>query len=340
MCLFRRSSRAFTLIETLVCLSGIGILTALLLPAAMSAREAARRLKCSHNLNQVGIALQSYHASNNCFPPDHIAYGYSKGGPPGPMKGPAQFCSAMVRLLPFLEQQATFNSANFDVEFSPESWEVHSANLTAYNTKLASFLCPSDSVVNNIKHGNSYWGNTGVGPSFATSMECPDSGNGFFGYPSTIDSSSFLDGLSHTVAFSERICGTNVTSAQGVPERDFSSLSDYPEACNRDADFALGWCRVASTSTNFPTYRDAGSTWFYAGRISTEYCHAQEPNGRIPDGLLSNFFPFNGISTARSWHHGGVNALMSDGSIRFVGDSINRRVWRGIGTRNGGELVE
>lgn len=77
-----------------------------------------------------------------------------------------------------------------------------------------------------------------------------------------------------------------------------------------------------------------------AGRKNTTYCHAQEPNGPIPDGFSPSYSDGWGITTARSWHRGGVNVLMGDGGVRFVRDTIDRRVWRGLGSRNGFELVE
>jgi hypothetical protein len=68
------------------------------------------------------------------------------------------------------------------------------------------------------------------------------------------------------------------------------------------------------------------------------YNHAQEPNGRIPDAVATG--PWVGIVTARSAHPGGVNSLIADGAVRYVKESIGRKVWRALGTRNGGELVE
>jgi len=105
----------------------------------------------------------------------------------------------------------------------------------------------------------------------------------------------------------------------------------------RDADYALACCQLAS-ARGFPAYRRGGFTWFYGDFECAAYNHAQEPNGRIPDALED--YSWVGIATARSLHPGGVNGLMADGSVRFFQDSIARRVWRGLGTRNGDELVE
>ena len=79
--------------------------------------------------------------------------------------------------------------------------------------------------------------------------------------------------------------------------------------------------------------------WFEGSRTNAYYTHAQEPNGVIPDAL-GRAIPTLGVATARSEHPGGVNSLMGDGSTRFVAESIQRPVWRALGTRNGRELVE
>jgi prepilin-type processing-associated H-X9-DG protein len=179
----------------------------------------------------------------------------------------------------------------------------------------------------------------GVGPSISTSAESPDSGNGFFTFPGVTSPASFPDGLAHTVAFSERLQGTG-NPTQQVAERDLSNVDTVPLQClTRDADNALLCCRQASKSA-FPAFTQAGWLWILAGRMHTTYCHAQEPNGHIPDGASASYSAAWGVTTARSWHRGGLNVLMGDGSVRFVSDTVRRPIWRALGTRNGGELVE
>ncbi len=337
-----KRTRGFTLIESLVCVALLGLLTALLLPAVQAAREAARRARCANNLKQIGLALQDYHADHNSFPYETTEFRLPRvlSTQPGIHEG----YSALARLLPYMDRQPLYSSLNFGVEAHPGPTTPRLENSTAFETTLSFYLCPSDGAERLRTHGNNYRGNFGVGPAPNTSAESPDGGNGFYNLPMTLRAASFTDGLSHTVAYSERLRGSGVNAqidpGSAKPERDFGDLgiSIKPSPFERDADYALAWCRVAA-ATAFPSFTNGGYTWLISKRATTTYCHAQEPNGPIPDAIPGVPQAW-GIVTARSWHRGGVNALMADGSVRFVRDGISRRVSRALGTRNGGELVE
>jgi len=334
----KASRTGFTLIEALVVISIIGLLIALVLPAVQSAREAARRAQCANNLKQIGLALHSYEASNQSFPlnwrnprvdPTRGHPWYINGRP----------YSAFTRLLPYLDQQPLFASINFSVETFPNnnaSAFPYPQNQTAFAVNLAIYLCPSDAATAPTPYGCSYRGNYGVGPSVSTTQETYDSGNGFYTFPGVLGPRSFPDGLSHTVAYSERLRGTGDGGGL-APARDFGNVLVMAYCTTRDADYALACCQLAATR-GFPAYREAGFTWFYGDFECAAYNHAQEPNGRIPDAITRSGRV--GIATARSLHPGGVDGLMADGSVRFFKESIARKVWRGLGTRNGGELVE
>lgn len=330
--------RGFTLIELLVVVSIIGLLIALLLPAVQSAREAARRAQCVNNLKQIGLALHAYEAAHGSFPLNMGAHRIDpERGLPWVIG--SRVYSALTRILPQLDLHPLYASINFEVETFPSdrtSVFPFPQNQTAYATRLSVYLCPSDGVETPTTHGSNYRGNYGVGPMPSTTAENYDSGNGFYTYPGVLGPRSFPDGLSHTVAYSERLRGTGEGSGL-APARDFGDIQVMMYCLDRDADYALQCARLAATRP-FPASRGAGLTWFYGDFGCASYNHAQEPNGRIPDAILTG--PYWGVITARSLHPGGVNACMADGSVRFVGDSTSRAVWRALGTRNGGELVE
>jgi len=330
----RRSSPAppgFTLIELLVAISIIGILVALLIPAVQSAREAARRAQCSNNLRQIGLAIHGYHGNFNCFPQGatNAARPFYWG-----------YYSIQSRLLPFLEQSPLYAGLNYSVGTVPDIFgdpaidpARNAANQTTISTTLAVFLCPSDAGPF-AQGGNNYRGNTGIGPDTHTAAEFPDSGNGLFPEIGFVTMASVPDGLSHTAAFSERIRGSGMRLSPD-PAQDSFRIAFHLTT----ADVLLNGCRaVARPGT--PAYVQGGATWFWTGRERTLYNHAQAPNGPVPDCLLPQIVTAIGMTTARSYHPGGVNLLMGDGSTRFVSESLATAVWRGFGSRNGGELVD
>jgi len=339
----RRSGRAgFTLIELLVVCAIVAILIGLLLPAVQSAREAARRAHCANNLKQIGLALAAYEAQYNAFPFQFSRGLYSalvtRDCNEGNISTPR--LSAQVRLTPFLERPEVFAALNVTMEWChTRDYLPHPANATALDVRIATLLCPSDGLAfSGAGYPTSYRGNNGVGPGLNTTSESPDSGNGFFPHEASFPAAAVVDGLAHTVAFSERLVGSG--GKPGSAERDFGNISINHRGASLTADFALDVCRLAAASPSFPQRSDAGYLWHEGSRANAYYSHAQEPNGLIPDAITNNANPARGVATARSHHPGGVNALMGDGSTRFVAESIRRPVWRALGTRNGRELVE
>ena len=331
-----RRRPAFTLIELLAVVAILGLLVGFLLPAAQSAREAARRAQCQNNLRQIGLASHAYHGSWGCFPPACTNKRFMIDSTYGGM------FSVHARLLPGLDQSALFNALNFDVGcwgtsniqnkymFGISLFEV---NQTVFTTTIGNFLCPTDGGPFS-SHGNNYRGNQGVGGAYGTTAEFPDSANGMFPLVGTVSMDRVPDGLSHTVAFGERLRGSDAGTFS--PERDVFELHDF----TLTADNLLIACRVAARPQNIPTARrNGGAWWAYTGIGQTLITHAQPPNGSIPD-CASYSLPPRGMMTARSDHPGGVNTLMGDGSVRFVGEAIATGVWRGLGTRNGRELVD
>src|SRR4051794_970932 len=124
-----RPLRAFTLIELLVAIAIIAVLIAFLLPAVQAAREAGRRIQCTNNLKQIGLALHHYHDSNGCLPP----IGKSPSSEPA-----LNNFSLKARLLQFLEQGSAFNALNMSAD------DGDPTNTTVGILRIAVFNCPSD----------------------------------------------------------------------------------------------------------------------------------------------------------------------------------------------------
>ena len=145
-----RHCAGFTLIELLVVIAIISVLMALLLPAVQAAREAARRAQCVNNLKQLGIALHGYHAAIGCFP---VGFLYPSGNVLSDSSPQQYRWSALAQMASYLEQASLYNSLNFDfpIAHQPASgassafWPYYPANATTMGTRVAFFLCPSDS---------------------------------------------------------------------------------------------------------------------------------------------------------------------------------------------------
>ncbi len=219
--------RAFTLIELLVVIAIIGVLIALLLPAVQAAREAARRIQCTNNLKQLGLALHNYHDMHDCFPPGRIW----KAGPPGPTF-PTIFSGTpntpwFVLMLPQFEQQALYNAFNYSLGAEgfagPGLAPVagYFANSTVSATKISTFQCPSDRQMEfqitpqylggalsgpKLTKGNYAvsWGNTNWRQGTVGSQTYLKSA---FGHDMNINTASIRDGTSSTVFVGEVLQG-------------------------------------------------------------------------------------------------------------------------------------
>ncbi len=331
--------RGFTLIELLVVVGILCILIALFLPAVQAARESGRRAQCQSNLHQIGLAIHGYIASHGSFPPSML--GYQKAPSAPTYYG---YYSQMAHLLPHLEFQQLYDAINFEVgiyspsfgvSLSPQDNDLNAINHTMITLGISNFFCPSDGGAFETT-GNNYRGNAGLGPNWNTSAESPDSGNGIFPEQNLVMPAMVTDGLSHTVAFSERLRGSGGV-ASPLLDRDMLAYSE----ATYTADDILGGCQISARRLGQDiSFNNSGRSWFWTGREWTLYTHTQPPNGRTPDCIVGGSTPALGMATARSYHPGGVNALMADGSGRFVGESVATPLWRGLGSRNGSELVD
>ena len=163
--------RAFTLVELLVVITIIGILVAMLLPAIQMAREAARRMQCTNNLKQMGIAIQNYHESYNSLPPSRTGT-FNPLDPTNPLGNSLESLSGLVSLTPFYEQGAIFdllagkafgNITGVNRPFpgqnwGPVPWDV---SFRPWREQIPSLLCPSDGQSSSLLGNSSYKFNLG-----------------------------------------------------------------------------------------------------------------------------------------------------------------------------------
>jgi prepilin-type N-terminal cleavage/methylation domain-containing protein len=283
--------RAFTLVELLVVIAIIGILVALLLPAVQQAREAARRTQCMNHLKQIGLALHTYHDSYNTLP---MGWNFNI-----PMEA-AEFLSPWKskygwasRILPFVEQTSLYNNLNpqNDLERALDT----PALLAQLQTPLAVFRCPSDTApVTNTRR--LMYGRTAevavatanyVGAS--NSGGVPPPGNGAFEVNASHPFRDFTDGTSNTVIVSERAW----TLGPGV-----------------DCDAAVIW------GTRGVPVANANRVW------NTVFNGKGLINSVVPGQTTVQNTCRTGVS---SLHPGGVQILLTDGSVRFVSENIDQK---------------
>jgi prepilin-type N-terminal cleavage/methylation domain-containing protein len=231
--MYVRGKSAFTLVELLVVITIIGMLIALLLPAVQAAREAARRMQCSNNLKQIGLALHLYHGSNNILPAGWRAY-QPTTHLPDPLNEPGWGWAACI--LPFVEQN---NLANSMIHFDQSI--ASPANIEIAKTVLPLYRCPSDDSPATFEWIPDEAGGVSI-PQLATANyigvfgtqdvhECGTAAfsckqcisNGAFYHNSGLRFADFRDGLSQTFVVGERTADLDHSTWIGAPPGDACS---------------------------------------------------------------------------------------------------------------------
>jgi prepilin-type N-terminal cleavage/methylation domain-containing protein/prepilin-type processing-associated H-X9-DG protein len=331
----RTARRGFTLIELLVVIAIIAVLIALLLPAVQAAREAARRMQCTNNLKQLGLGLHNYEGLAGALPPSCVLSG--SGTKVSTWLG----WSVHGRLLPLLEQGPMFNAINFN--YSGES----AINLTVSTQQVALFICPSEADPSPIP------GESGVVGTYGFLM-----GDWFVwgGLPGPVNRSAFApnasrrladfrDGLSQTLVASEgkakqpllRDCGglAKINQPETVPPPDADPQAVAPEYDGGACQFNYGH----SEWSDGEVHQTGLTTAWTPNRRTPGYAANPQRDLDLVGQREKKGGPTYAAITARSYHPGGVNALMADGSVRFVKEGISGPTWRALGTIAGGEVV-
>lgn len=304
----RNRQAGFTLVELLVVIAIIGVLVALLLPAVQAAREAARRMSCSNNMKQIGIAMHVYHDTILQFP-----FGWSDRG---------AGWSAMI--LPNVEQKNIYDTLQWA---ESNNWDSkNTPNYLACERVIPFYRCPSMAVAQHHNLNNiaqrvpaSY---RGVASSTADCDDASGSAKSPKRSMENIDLEGIFYGCSKT-RFADITDGTTNTFMVGE--------SYYDEKFSQNGQ-AMDFWYIGSPQID--PWRCTGGS---SGTEFSEFCGST--------GVPYNARKINGTSgyvkelSFSSYHPSGAMFCLADGSVRFVSFSINYPTYQALGSRNGGELI-
>ncbi len=341
-----RSRVGFTLVELLVVIAIIGILVGLLLPAVQAAREAARRMQCSNNFKQLGLALLNYESSFKKFPGANSGSGCRDSGLcPTSSTGRARI-SAHVPLLPFFEQTSLYNQYS---SAPSAAW----SGAAYWSNQIPTLVCPSDiqfrPLVNMaITNYNFCGGDTATlmcsVDELGDGRQCKNP-RGIFGEYSFSTIASITDGMSNTITLGEHMTPQG-PGTLGRAAITGGGRTDTPAGCR--TQFVNG-VYIVPVNTDVGAQ---GGRWSDGAALFTRFSTVLPPNS--PSCMEANNHWLGGMYSASSRHTGGVNVARADGSVHFVSQSIDAGnqglpqvltgaspygVWGALGTRQGGEVV-
>lgn len=338
-----RQKSGFTLVELLVVIAIIGVLVALLLPAVQQAREAARRMQCSNQLKQLGLALHNYHDTYNTFP----ARAAGTTGPNADTGHNSGRLSGSIALLPYLEQTALYDGiARGNPAFGPRTWN----SWAPWNVAPTMLRCPSDNYTGGRVDITNY--RFSLGDSVSNIREAAQV-RGIFGKLGWSGFRDITDGSSNTVAMAER----NVTSFNLGAQTGMIRVKDGVATGLGDLGQNPLECYTAVDGqfyANPGSVKGRGGWWWQDGQAERAGFHTVLPPNApacITGGDGSGDSQTSLIS-ANSNHPGGAMTLRADGSTHFVPETIDTGnlgmpainagispygVWGALGTKAGNE---
>jgi prepilin-type N-terminal cleavage/methylation domain-containing protein len=323
-------ARGFTLVELLVVITIIGILMSLLLPAVQAAREAARRLQCSNNLKQLGLAIHTYATANRVFPAGGISptvIGKNGWNRPAIPDFSSDFTWPTL-ILPQIDQMVVYKMYDF------KQPAVSAVNATARSQAVMTFVCPDDTVqIDEPQPGEPDWGN---GPQPGDIWNYGVFARQRLNYAACYGNTGYMQvamgGVNFLGGFFTN--GTGYTTAD-IPDGTSSTLAfgevlpvHGPQYWGPPGDGML-----AEGGQAFEGYLTPNST------AADVVCNICTTNRVMQVPCIVDMTDVNQTMAARSAHVNGVNAAMGDGSVHFIANTIDVNTWRGLCSSRGGEML-
>jgi prepilin-type N-terminal cleavage/methylation domain-containing protein/prepilin-type processing-associated H-X9-DG protein len=347
----KRKRHAFTLVELLVVIAIIGVLIALLLPAVQAAREAARRMQCTNNMKQYGIALHNYHDTNFAFPA--AGSQIRKFHQSGADWNNFSFFSTHVSLLPFYEQSARFDGFQTGSTSGFNVARINDKSQHLYASQpVATLNCPSDSNVKNLSPYNP----AATAPAEGRAMpQCnvvvcrgdaslcsdmdfgsnpvvadadqPGAGNiawknqsrQMFNRRMWKNMNACEDGTSNTLAVSET--ATPQSSDNNTVIGGMKNLNANPNTAAERMNCWNSRNGTMLTGTTMTKDLSRGYSWMFGGSGSTGFQTMNPPNS--PSCARQDSCFTHGLFPPSSYHSGGVNVGLFDGSCRFISETVD-----------------
>ena len=357
----------FTLVELLVVIAIIGILIGLLLPAVQAAREAARRMQCTNQIKQVALALHNYvDANQGTFPTmaPFASHGWDKYAP----------FSVTIPLLPFMEESARY-SVILEQDRKQKDGQVNTWNggffeHEVFKNRIAGLICPSEpngkspsthaqnartNIMYSLGDGTSKLDAPWNHPNYVSVSTKKCNKRGLFHQYDWKPISACTDGTSNTAAVSESASApdgyysSNVRGGSATVNNFYTGdLDCHPDVCMNNARDPNDPNKLVSTCDQWR------GNFYQDGRGWNGFHTVLPPNA--PSCMATTNGQWGAIYPANSYHSGGVNVGMADGSVRFVSDTVDcgdlsatstqcigkspYGVWGAMGTPEGGETVQ